>query len=44
MQVDEARELMREWTSSDALRVHMECVGACMRAYAGDLAPDDVDR
>lgn len=41
---DEARELMESWTTSPALRAHMEAVGACMRAYAERLAPDDVER
>lgn len=44
MNVDEARALMREWTPSEALRVHMEAVAACMAHYARMLAPDDVDR
>ena len=44
MNIDEARALMQEWTPSPALRVHMESVAACMRAYAQKLAPDDVDR
>jgi putative nucleotidyltransferase with HDIG domain len=44
MTPDEARALMREWTEKPALRVHMECVAACMRAYAATLAPNDADR
>ena len=44
MTPDEARELMHEWTDSDALRVHMECVAACMGAYAAAVAPADRDR
>lgn len=32
---------MHEWTASPALRVHMECVAACMGAYAERLAPAD---
>ncbi len=44
MRVDEARALMEEWTESHALRVHMECVAACMGAYADRLAPADKDR
>jgi len=35
---------MEEWTPSAALRVHMECVGACMGAYARELAPADENR
>ncbi len=42
--IDEARALMHEWTASPSLRVHMECVAACMGAYARRLAPDDVER
>jgi len=34
MNIDEARNIMHEWTASEALRVHMECVAACMAAYA----------
>jgi len=44
MNEQEARALMREWTTSDSLRAHMECVAACMRAYAEQLAPDDAER
>ncbi len=44
MNIDEARALMHEWTKSKALRVHMECVAACMAAYADIHAPDDKDR
>lgn len=44
MNVDEARALMHEWTPSEALRVHMEAVAACMALYARRLAPDDVER
>ena len=39
-----ARALMHEWTPSPALRVHMECVAACMRAYALKLAPAEAMR
>ncbi len=31
---DQARALMHEWVASPALRNHMECVAACMAAYA----------
>ncbi len=44
MDIDEARELMREWTESESLRVHMESVACCVRAYARRLAPDDEER
>jgi len=36
----EARALMNEWVASPALRVHMECVAACMKGYAAKLEPD----
>jgi putative nucleotidyltransferase with HDIG domain len=35
---------MEEWTANPALRVHMECVAACMGAYARRNAPNDVER
>jgi len=41
---DEARQLMHEWTASPALRIHMECVAACMLAYAERLEPDPAQR
>lgn len=44
MDVDQARALMREWTPSESLRVHMESVAACMRAYAARLEAPDADR
>ena len=44
MTPDEARELMHEWVSSEALRVHMEAVATCVAAYARRLEPDQVDR
>lgn len=44
MTPDDARALMHEWTPSEALRVHMESVAACMGAYADRLAPADRDR
>lgn len=44
MNEQEARALMREWTTSDSLRAHMECVASCMRAYAEQLAPGDAER
>lgn len=44
MTPDQARRLMHEWTESPSLRTHMECVAACMAAYACLLAPDDADR
>lgn len=44
MTIDEARNLMHEWTVSEALRTHMECVAACMGAYADVYQPDQKDR
>jgi len=44
MTLNAARVLMHEWTASPALRVHMECVSACCRAYATKLAPADAER
>lgn len=44
MNIDDARALMRDWTENEALRVHMESVAACMRAYAEKLAPGEVER
>ncbi len=44
MNIDEARSLMQEWTESEALRIHMESVAACMAGYADKLAPDDKQR
>jgi putative nucleotidyltransferase with HDIG domain len=44
MTIDEARHLMNEWTQNPALRVHMECVAACMGKYAEKLQPDQKDR
>ncbi len=40
----EARALMHEWTQSPSLRTHMECVAACMAAYARLLDPRDEER
>ena len=44
MTIDQARKLMQEWTQNPALRVHMECVAACMGAYAARLEPTQKDR
>jgi predicted hydrolase (HD superfamily) len=44
MTPDTARQLMHQWTPSTALRTHMECVAACMNAYAGRLEPNQSDR
>lgn len=44
MTPDEARSLMRKWTPSESLRLHMESVATCMAAYAERLDPDQRDR
>ena len=44
MTPEDARALMHRWTASPALRVHMECVAACMDSYARRLEPDQRDR
>ena len=44
MNIDDARALMHEWTQSEALRTHMECVAACMGAYALKYEPSQRDR
>ena len=44
MTIDQARTSMHEWISNPALRVHMECVAACMGAYAEKAEPDEVER
>ena len=44
MTIDQARELMHQWISNPALRVHMECVAACMGAYAMKTEPAEVER
>jgi len=35
---------MHEWTESEALRIHMECVASCMAAYAEEYEPDQKSR
>ena len=44
MTSDQARELMHQWIANPALRVHMECVAACMGAYAQKAEPGRVER
>ena len=44
MELTTARELLHAWVSNPALRHHMESVAACMASYAGDVAPNDVER
>src|ERR1051325_5675212 len=41
MSPSQARELMHQWTANPALRIHMECVAACMGAYAEKVHPGD---
>ncbi len=44
MNLEQARALMHEWTAGPALRVHMECVAACMGFYAQKLDPSNRER
>jgi predicted hydrolase (HD superfamily) len=44
MNPTEACELLDEWVANRALRTHMECVAACMGAYADKLDPDQRER
>ncbi len=44
MQPADARALLHEWVANPALRHHMECVAACMAAYAREVAPADEAR
>ena len=44
MNLDEARPLVHEWITNSALRIHAECVAACMAAYAEKLQPDQKER
>ena len=44
MTLGRARELVHEWITNPALRVHAECVAACMGAYAEKLQPDQKER
>ena len=44
MTIDQARKLMNEWTTSPALRIHMESVAACMAAYADQVDPAQRER
>jgi len=44
MTQNEAREIMHSWTQSSALRTHMECVAACMQAFANLHEPDNIER
>lgn len=44
MTIDEARTLMHQWVNGPALRIHMECVAACMGFYAGKMEPAAGDK
>jgi predicted hydrolase (HD superfamily) len=44
MTIDDARDLMHHWISNPALRVHMECVAACMGVYAERMQPHELER
>ena len=44
MTSDDARRVPHEWVQAPALRVHMECVAACMGAYADKLEPGQRER
>jgi putative nucleotidyltransferase with HDIG domain len=44
LQLDDARAVLHEWVSNPALRHHMECVAACMGAYADAVDPPSRDR
>jgi predicted hydrolase (HD superfamily) len=44
MELEQARSLLHEWVANPALRHHMECVAACMGAYADLVAPDERTR
>jgi putative nucleotidyltransferase with HDIG domain len=44
MTPENARALMHNWVQSQALRIHMETVGLCCRAYAQKLDPANADR
>ena len=44
MNLLDARELLHEWVHNPALRTHMECVAACMGAYADREQPDQRER
>jgi predicted hydrolase (HD superfamily) len=44
MTLEEARQLVAEWIANPALRVHAECVAACMGAFADMYEPDQKQR
>src|SRR5687768_5319945 len=44
MNLDDARALVHEWIQNPALRVHAECVAACMGSYADLYEPQQKGR
>jgi predicted hydrolase (HD superfamily) len=44
MNLAQARQLLHEWVANPALRTHMECVSACMAAYASTVEPGEAER
>ena len=44
MTLEHARRLMHKWISNEALRVHAECVAACMVSYAKQYEPEQQER
>lgn len=44
MRLADARTILHEWVANPALRHHMECVAACMGAYASLVAPAERER
>ena len=44
MNLADARLTLHEWVANPALRHHMECVAACMGAYADRIAPSERER
>jgi len=44
MKLDDARAILHEWVANPALRHHMECVAACMGAYAELVVPAERER
>ncbi len=44
MNLTDARAVLSEWVANPALRTHMECVAACMGAYAARVDPVNRER
>jgi predicted hydrolase (HD superfamily) len=42
--LDQARNLVHEWIANPALRIHAECVAACMGSYADQFQPHQKER